>query len=74
MTRILSIIIAALFLTAIAAPSAEAARRHRAVHHTMKHRVAKSGRMMTRDAPRDGGSAAVEQLNQQSLNAARGAQ
>ena len=75
MTRILSITIAALFLTAIAAPSAEAARRHRVVHHTMKHRTAKSSRtMMSRDNMRDGGSAAVEQLNQQSLNAARGVQ
>ena len=76
MTRILSIAIAALFLTAVAAPSADAARRHRTVHHTTKHRVAKSGRTtMARSAPqRDGGSAAVDQLNQQSLNAARGAQ
>lgn len=75
MSRILSIVIAALFLTAIAAPSAEAARRrHRTVHHTAKHMTAKHSRM-TRSAPaqRDGGSAAVDQLNQQSLNAARGA-
>ena len=77
MTRIVTIAIAALFLTSIAAPSAEAARRrHRTTHHTAKHRVAKSGRTtVARSAPqRDGGNAAVEQLNQQSLNAARGAQ
>lgn len=77
MTRILSIAIAGLFLTAVAAPSAEAAthHRHRTTHHTAKHRVTKSGRStVARAAPRDGGDAAVEQLNQQSLNAARGAQ
>ncbi len=73
MTRILSIAIAALFLTAVAAPSAEA-RRHHTVHHTMKHRMARGTSTMTRSAPRDGGDAAVDQLNQQSLNAARGAQ
>ena len=77
MTRILSIAIAALFLTAVAAPSAEAARRHRGTHHSAKHKMVKHSKgHMNGMAPasRDGGSAAVDQLNQQSLNAARGVQ
>lgn len=74
MTRILSIAVAALFLTAIAAPSAEAAHHRRTTHHTMKHRSAHKGRTTTSRAGSQGdsGNAAVDRLNQQSLNAARG--
>ena len=72
MIRIVSFTVAALFLTAIAAPSADAARRHRTTHHTAKS-VKHSSRTTRTAPPRDGGNAAVDQLNQQSLDAARGA-
>lgn len=85
MTRILSIALAALMLTAIAAPSAEAAHRHHSArHHTVHHshsmrhsHAMRHGRsnakgMTTRSAP--AGDASTDQLNQQSLNQARGAQ
>ena len=78
MTRILSLAAAALMLTAIAAPSAEA-RRHHTMHHRMMHRHAMHamhhGRghhtMMSRSAA-PSGDASTDQLNQQSLNTARG--
>ncbi len=77
MTRILSIALATLLLTAIAAPSAEAARRHhRSTRHHARHAMhhARSGRghMMATRSSAPSGDTTTDQLNQQSLNQARG--
>lgn len=68
--RLSSAILAALLLAAPVAANAAtkhkpAMRNHAAVHHVRSTKAMKA-------APRDGGSAAVEALNQQSLAAARG--
>ena len=73
MTRkILSTALAAIVLVGTFASAADAAtHRRRARHHAMnRHHVSRS--MPARTMSRDGGSAATDQLNQQSLNAARG--
>ncbi len=72
--KFLSITLAAALLSAPFAVTADAATRTRhPVRHAMK--PVKSGHRMasSRMAPRDGGSAAVDALNDQALARARGA-
>lgn len=82
MTRILSLTLVAAMLTAVSAP-AFAARHHRMMHHTMHsmrhghsmhamHSMHRGHGMAMRSSAAPSGEASTDQLNQQSLNQARG--
>ena len=76
MIRLLMTVAAAATLIAAPLASADAASRMKPAKHRMvRHHAGKPGKhMMATARSRDGGSAAVDALNEQSLSRARGGQ